>query len=111
VLLKRSSCSDFMTLSAVAFFSFNTAERKVHSLAPSSFSLLLNLLKKAWWAELRWSNWLGSSTPLLFWLLWFGWEIFFAIQCHPRRGRLLAPGMVFLMRDKLSVMTACGAQG
>jgi hypothetical protein len=44
-LLKRSSCSDFMTLSAVAFFSFNSAERKVHSLAPSSFSLLLNLLK------------------------------------------------------------------
>jgi hypothetical protein len=44
-LLKRSSCSDFMPLSAVAFFSVNTAEK--NSLATSSFSLLLNLLKKA----------------------------------------------------------------
>jgi hypothetical protein len=35
---------------------------------------------------------------------------FFAIQCHPRRGRK-TPGMVSLMRDKLSVMTACRAQG
>ena len=27
------------------------------------------------------------------------------------QGEADAPGMVFLMRDKLSVMTACGAQG